>query len=74
MAQLERRHHRRLDAKLDAIKDTTQDSIVALRNELHAGIVELKDGNASTRVWVLVFSFTLAAGLLGTMARGFGWI
>jgi hypothetical protein len=34
----------------------------------------LKDSIASAKIWMLVFCFTLAAGLLGTMARGFGWI
>jgi hypothetical protein len=29
---------------------------------------------ASAKVWALLLYFAFAAGMLGTMARGFGWI
>ena len=29
---------------------------------------------AATKVWALALYIALAAGILGTMARGFGWI
>jgi hypothetical protein len=53
----------RLEAKLDAFKDET-----------HANFAALKDRIAGAEVRALVLHFTLTAGLLGVMARGFGWI
>lgn len=50
---------RRLDAKIDAVKDT---------------LMVVKDEIASTKVWALVLYIALAAGLFGTMGRGFGWL
>jgi hypothetical protein len=29
---------------------------------------------ASAKVWALVLYIALAAGIFGTMARGFGWV
>ena len=51
----------RLEAKLDAFKDET-----------HANFAALKDRIASAEVRTLLLHFTLTAGLLGVMARGFG--
>ena len=53
----------RLEAKLEAFKDDT-----------HANFTALKDRIASAEVRTLLLHFTLTAGLLGVMARGFGWI
>jgi uncharacterized coiled-coil protein SlyX len=53
----------RLDAKLDAFKDDT-----------HANFAALKDRIAAAEVRTLLLHFTLTAGLLGVLARGFGWI
>jgi hypothetical protein len=53
----------RLEAKLDAFKDET-----------HAGFAALKDRIAAAEVRTLLLHFTLTAGMLGVMARGFGWI
>ena len=39
----------------------------ALKSELLAAI-------ASAKLWALLLYIALAAGLFGTMARGFGWI
>jgi hypothetical protein len=44
--------------------------IDGLRTELYA----VKDSIASAKVWALVLYVTMAATLLGTMARGFGWV
>ena len=53
----------RLEVKLDAFKDET-----------HADFTALKDRIASAEVRTLLLHFTLTVGLLGVMARGFGWI
>jgi len=34
----------------------------------------MKDSIAAAKVWPLLLYFALAASMLGTMARGFGWI
>jgi hypothetical protein len=34
----------------------------------------VKDDIASAKVWALVLYLAFAAGMLGAMARGFGWI
>jgi uncharacterized coiled-coil protein SlyX len=70
----------RMDAKFDAVhaslagirsdlvtKGELAAAMTALKNELKAEI-------ASARVWPLLLYFALAAAMLGTMARGFGWI
>jgi hypothetical protein len=53
----------RLEAKFDAFKDATRGEFVALREKI-----------ASTEIRTLVLHLTLTAGMLGVMARGFGWI
>ncbi len=53
----------RFEAKLDTMKDRMQAGDTALMNSI-----------ASTKVWALLLYFALAAGMLGTMARGFGWV
>ena len=35
---------------------------------------QLKDSIASAKIWALVLYIAFAAGMLGTMARGFGWV
>jgi hypothetical protein len=61
------------DIELAAGRESMEASMEARIARIEADVA-LKDGIASARIWVLVFCFTLAAGLLGTMARGFGWI
>jgi phage shock protein A len=41
-----------------------------LRDKIDA----LKDSVAAAQVWALVLYIAFAAGVFGTMARGFGWI
>ena len=41
--------------------------IAAVKSDLAAAI-------ATAKVWGLLLYFALAAGMLGAMARGFGWI
>ena len=50
------------------------DSFAALRGDVSTQISGLKDEIAAAKTWALLLYFTLAAGMLGTMARGFGWI
>jgi hypothetical protein len=64
----------RLEAKLDTFRDATQTSFAALRTDLHTSNAALRDKIASAQIWALVLYFALAAGMLGAMGRGFGWI
>jgi hypothetical protein len=41
---------------------------------LDARIDALAESLASAKVWALVLYVALAGGLLGTRARGFGWL
>jgi hypothetical protein len=43
-------------------------------DRLEAKFNGVKDGIASTKVWAFLLYLAFAAGMLGTMARGFGWI
>jgi hypothetical protein len=59
----------------DAIHDLSRDLLVkvdvrTLRDKLDA----LKDNVAAPQNWALVLYSALAAGVFGTMARGFGWL
>ena len=53
----------KLDAKIDAKFDG-----------LTAWIDRLSDSLAAAKVWALLLYIALAAGLFGTLARGFGWL
>jgi predicted nucleic acid-binding Zn-ribbon protein len=61
-------------------QDTTKDaanlreSIAALRQDTAKGASSLREEIASAKVWALLLYVALAAGMLGTMARGFGWV
>jgi len=54
---------RRLDTNVDNLNHT-----------LSGKIDSLKDDVASAKIWALVLYIALAAGMFGTMARGFGWL
>lgn len=42
--------------------------------ELRKTTGEIKDSISSAKVWALLLYIALAAGILGTMAKGFGWL
>ncbi|HEX6996306.1 MAG TPA: hypothetical protein VF339_19405 [Gammaproteobacteria bacterium] len=54
---------RTLDTMVDHVNHT-----------LSAKIDSLKDEITSAKIWALVLYIALAAGMFGTMARGFGWL
>jgi hypothetical protein len=41
---------------------------------VNAALAAMKVDMAATKVWALLLYFALAAAMLGTMARGFGWL
>lgn len=53
----------RFEAKLETLKDAMPGGYAALRAEI-----------ASAKIWALLLYLALAATMLGTMARGFGWL
>jgi hypothetical protein len=72
---------RTLRDKMDTMAERVDAKFDALRAEIAATNITLRDGLAATndrianaKVWALVLYFTLAAGTFGTMARAFGWI
>jgi len=54
---------RSLRDKLDGLTDTMNKEFASLRESI-----------AAAKVWGFGLALTIAAGLLGTLARGFGWI
>jgi outer membrane murein-binding lipoprotein Lpp len=60
----------RMEAKFDAVTAALaglKDSIAGTKSELSAAI-------GSAKIWAVMLYLALAAGMFGTMARGFGWI
>ena len=57
---------RRIDAKIDAVKDLVN----SVRLEMREGFVRLEKARVIDRLWWM----GIAATLLGVMARGFHWI
>ena len=49
--------------KLDGFRDSTAKDFASVRESI-----------AAAKIWGLGLALTIAAGLLGAMARGFGWI
>jgi len=71
----------RLDSKIESstvrLNDKIESSTARLDgriNTLDEKFDRLKDSIASAKVWALALYIALAAAMLGTMARGFGWI
>jgi predicted nucleic acid-binding Zn-ribbon protein len=65
---------RDLRAKIDALRDRVDEKFDAVNAAL-AGLKDsLRAEIAAARVWALLLYFALAAAMLGTMARGFGWL
>lgn len=54
---------RRLDAKMDGMKESLDAKIDAIREAL-----------ASAKIWALGLYIALAGALFAALARGFGWI
>ena len=65
---------RTLRDKLDALGAQLNAKIDGVARDLGAKIESLKDSIAAAKIWALVLYVALAAAMLGTMARGFGWI
>jgi outer membrane murein-binding lipoprotein Lpp len=72
---------RTLRDKMDTMTERFDAKFDALRSEIAATNIALKDGLAATddrmadaKVWALVLGGTLVAGTFGTMARAFGWL
>jgi hypothetical protein len=70
-----------LDVSLPLTSESLRDRIDSLRDKmddrlerLDARIDALAESLASAKVWALVLYVALAGGLLGTLARGFGWL
>jgi hypothetical protein len=67
----------RFDKKMDALGlrfDNKMDAMSLRFDVLNAKIENVKDTVAAARIWALVLYAALAAAMLGTMARGFGWL
>jgi hypothetical protein len=60
------------DIKVDV--RSLRDRMDTLGTQLNTKIDGLKDSLATTTVWALLLFIALAGAMLGTMARGFGWI
>jgi len=51
-----------------------RDKLDALSDRMNKEFASLRESIASAKVWGFGLALTIAAGLLGAMARGFGWI
>ena len=65
---------RSLRDKMDDIAKRFDSKLDALRYELRNSIAETKDRISAATNRAFVLYIALAAAMLGTMARGFGWI
>jgi uncharacterized coiled-coil protein SlyX len=67
----------RFDSKLDAMTqrfEALKDMLAATRQDVATMKERIAAEIATAKVWALVLYFALAAGMFGTMARGFGWL
>jgi hypothetical protein len=67
----------RFDMKLDAVRNDLHADMVRLgaKDDVLADEVQrLTDSIAAAKIWALLFYVALAGAMLGTMARGFGWL
>jgi len=64
------RLEQKFDKKFGSPKEGMQGGDDALRNSFTA----LREEIAAAKIWALVLYFAFAASMLGTMARGFGWV
>lgn len=65
---------RALRDKTDAMYVNLTDRIDGVHTDLTGRIDDVKDALASAKIWALVLYSVLAGAMLGTMARGFGWL
>ena len=65
---------RRLETKVDNVNQTLSGKVDNVNYTLSGKVDSLKDEVASAKIWALVLYIALAAGMFGTMARGFGWL
>jgi hypothetical protein len=63
-----------LNAKVAVTSDQLNTKIDGVGNQLNNKIETVKDAIASAKVWALTLYAALAAAMLGTLARGFGWV
>ena len=63
----------RLESDVSHIRSDVADIKIDVRT-LTAKIEAVKDSVASAKTWALMLYIGFAAVLLGTLARGFGWI
>jgi len=71
----------RLETKFDAKLDTLHTEVQRGDAESRHNFAALREADgslrteiASAKIWALLLYFALAATLLGTLARGFGWV
>ena len=65
---------RTLRDKLDTVASQLNAKIDGVASQLTTKIDSVKDSLAAAKIWALVLYIALAATMLGTMARGFGWL
>jgi chromosome segregation ATPase len=65
---------RALRDKLDDVGGQLNEKIDGVAGQLNGKIENVKDSIASVKIWALTLYITFAAVMLGTLARGFGWI
>jgi hypothetical protein len=65
---------RGLRDRMDAGNAKLAERIDAVASQLNAKIDVVKDSLAAAKTWALILYVALAATMLGTMARGFGWL
>jgi putative Mn2+ efflux pump MntP len=63
-----------LNAKIDTAVTRLDTKIDAVATNIDAKFVGVNQSIASAKAWALTLYSALAAGMFGTMARGFGWI
>jgi hypothetical protein len=63
-----------LEEKMDGRFATVREEADARFSALNGKYESLNDRIASIQLWALLLYGALAATLLGTMARGFGWM
>jgi hypothetical protein len=64
------------DIKVDlrAMRDDLRGGLRSSTERLDDKIDSVKDSLASAKIWALLLYIAFAGGMLGVMARGFGWI
>ena len=63
----------KLEANMEHVQTDCADIKADMRS-VRDKVDDVKDAIWSAKVWALFLYFGLAAALLGTMAKGFGWL